>query len=245
VTFSRATLLDEIRGRQLSDLQPSRVYAHYELLCTGADLTTIRRLSEGQVLYRISSYSVPRSPSIPLPLENMYTPYGSLVAFHLLSAVCARLAASDAITTCREISEKISNASELIYAGMSDLKFRTPYGKNTGYQPDAPSTGDDHFDDDTHHWFQSSSQTPACVLEVGSDDDTAIAVSWSSALPLTYRTTTDTLCRSRSSPQARHHSLCSRAAMSPIRASRAPRAFIFRSGRCSRSSCRQIRLLWS
>lgn len=40
----------------------------------------------------------------------------------------------------------------------------------------------DNFTSDIHHWFLSSTQIPACVLEVGSAEDTSVAVRLSSII---------------------------------------------------------------
>ncbi|KAK3358407.1 hypothetical protein B0T24DRAFT_644220 [Lasiosphaeria ovina] len=61
--------------------------------------------------------------------------------------------AKNATVTCGLIAGQISSASEIIYP-ISALSFA----------------------DDTHHWFLSSSQTSACVLEVGSARDLSTAL---------------------------------------------------------------------
>ena len=60
--------------------------------------------------------------------------------------------AANAQDTCNEISSKISSASAVIYA--TNINFTS----------------------DIHNGFASSSQVPACVLEVGSTEDTATAI---------------------------------------------------------------------
>lgn len=58
----------------------------------------------------------------------------------------------DATKTCIEIEKAISDASEVLYA----------------VNPD--------FEADIEHWFLSSTQVPACVVEVGCSNDVSIAL---------------------------------------------------------------------
>lgn len=76
----------------------------------------------------------------------------SVLTFWISFSYAAVLGNFSAIQICDQISHKVSEKSEVIYA----------------LNPD--------FARDINHYFLSSTQTPACVLEAGSPQDVAAAI---------------------------------------------------------------------
>ncbi|ROW05742.1 hypothetical protein VMCG_05184 [Cytospora schulzeri] len=66
-----------------------------------------------------------------------------------------------ALETCKEIKSNVSNSSAVI---LDICMSRPPHM-------------DPRFATDTHHWFASSSQKPACVFEPATPEDISIAIS--------------------------------------------------------------------
>lgn len=76
---------------------------------------------------------------------------------------------------CRELASKISSDSAVLYQCMS-LGIYYLIVERGLIELIHYDLANINFTSDIHHWFTSSSQTPACVLEVGSTKDTSIAV---------------------------------------------------------------------
>jgi hypothetical protein len=87
-----------------------------------------------------------------------------------VSPFASTLPTDNTTNICRELASKISRDSAVLYQCMY-LTVEPELVELIHH-----NLANINFTADIHHWFTSSSQIPACVLEVGSTKDTSIAV---------------------------------------------------------------------
>jgi hypothetical protein len=97
----------------------------------------------------------------------------SLLLIAILVSLASSLPAGNTTNVCQEIENSVSISSAVLY------QCKLPTTSQAAQQhraTDETTPASTNFTSDIHHWFDSSSQIPGCVLEVGSAKDTSIAV---------------------------------------------------------------------
>ena len=86
--------------------------------------------------------------------------------FQLVASI--RVPRDDSSAVCSEIADTISSIDGVHFAGaIIQFKVNVSLINHAPHQP----TGSPAFDNLTHHWVSSSSETPACVVEPENDSD--------------------------------------------------------------------------